>query len=82
MAEDIPIEMIVEELLSDLLQKAKLVSAGVVDQRIEPAEGAVCLAEKASDARLFGDVDLHGNRLAAETSDFLDDLVRLSWLEA
>ena len=75
-AEHIQIELLVEMLLGDLFERREFIDARVVHEHVQLAEGFLGFGEQTFDVRLFGDVALHGDRLAARAGDFGDDLVR------
>jgi len=51
-AEDVQVELLVEVLVGDALERGELVDAGIVHQDVEPAERLLRLGEQALDVRL------------------------------
>ena len=74
-AQHVKVEHFVKVLGRHVLQRCKLVDAGVVDQDVELAAGLRGLGEKPTDIRFFRDVGLHRDGLAAFAGDFGDDAV-------
>jgi hypothetical protein len=68
-AEDVQVELLVEVVGGHVLQRGKLVHAGVVDQDVDPPERPLGLAEQSADVGLLGHVGLHGDGLAAAAGD-------------
>ena len=64
-AEHVEVELLVEVLRGDGLERRELVNAGVVHQHVELSVGGLGLGEETFDVVRFGDVGLHGDRFAA-----------------
>ena len=73
-AEDVEVELRVEELFGDLVERREGIDAGVVDQNVELAEGLLGFGEEAGDVGLLRYVALHGDGFAALGGDGGDDL--------
>ncbi len=57
--------MPVKVLFRDLLERQKIIDAGVVDQNVQPAECSLRLCEDFFHIRRLCDIALHGDRFAA-----------------
>ena len=75
-SEHIQIELFVEVLRRDLLERAKLVDARVVDQDVDRAELLDDGVDEGSDGIGIGHVGLDHDGFAAGLLDFVDDFFR------
>ena len=75
-AQDIQIELLVEMLRGDLLEREHFINPCVVHKNVESAKGPFRFGKQTVDVRFFGHVRLYRQRLAPLGGDFAHDLVR------
>ena len=73
---DVDIELALEVLFGDLLDRRELINGGVVDENVEVAEGLFGFGEDVFHVLDFADIAVDGDGLAAGLHDLGDDAIR------